>query len=281
MSNPICIGTDPYLESSIPVYDPREGLFWRQVWSGTEQGIAQQMALMNLDPATNRNEDQRWELDPSQRPRFTLTVTTPDYSDGRSSALNKFELVAKPIEKEIYEHPNFQTIETMYVRKIKQLIQDKDQLVEDGSVGYFNSTAQAVLYNLALKGSRKFLTHEWTFRYSIVTSRRFGTLVSLAKCEQLWTTAQLINPNTSGLIIPGNTLFALSSIPAPYGVAGDPPTITETVPLYDGTTGTATLYYKWAWLKVPPEFSQLPSGKMEIRQEWLLDLWPTYLYDAA
>src|SRR5438128_1854279 len=113
------IGADPVLISSIPVIDTINGLFWERVWEGSDQGI--NLLLSSLNP----NSDEKVTIDASQSPLFKLTVLTPDYTNGQSSTLEKFDLIRHDVEKSIMEHPKGIGLLAGEAEILRQLVRDK------------------------------------------------------------------------------------------------------------------------------------------------------------
>ena len=263
------LGDNFVLESSIPVVDPNEGLFWRQVFVGPLNSLVSQRDLMNIQP------DERISISQRNGPIFQMEIITPDYRDGQSSSLNKYDLITHEVEKSIADHPLGLAVGADEIDNLKEFLRGKVALADLD----FASNDSAIIYSKLLlgSGSAKFLGFERTFKYSIVTSVRFGTLASEFGVGKLWTAAQIINPATSGIFFPPSMKFSLAVIdtnaPASVNktivtnVAATPTTITET--------------YSWRWLKLGPHVENLPSGKIRISQEWMGDLWSTWEYAEA
>ena len=69
-----------------------------------------------------------------------------------------------------------------------------------------------ILYDMLLRGQNKTLDFERVFRFSVVTSARWASLLTEHNIGRLFTTDQLLNPNQSGLIIPIGTQHKLAAV---------------------------------------------------------------------
>lgn len=263
------VGINPVLESSIAVQDPNTGLYIQDTWKGSSDAITFLVSSLGLG---SRDTDQRFAIDDSDKPLYRMVVTTPDYTNGQSNALNKWELIHNKIEKDITEHPTVKLMNADEVDTIRSLIKNNKKL---SSLTTPLSTNGAYLYDLMVKGQTKTLQDERVFRYSVVTSKRFGSYVSEVGLYRLWSTHSLTTPSISGLIIPAQILFNLNIVQtgAPWGA-----NVISPISTGGPSPTTGTHVFAWSWLKQPPDVEQLPSGKVRISQEWWLDYWSTWEY---
>lgn len=257
------LGVDPFLEYAVTRQDPVNGIYWEERWTGSATGINNLVASLNL---SNVDTDQRYVVDESNRPQYSVTITTPDYNDGRSNALNKWDLVHEPCEKDLRESPwvkkNLTTDQVKYVLEAIKTNTPTTSLS-------FTSDTQAVLYKKLQKGDKKHYADARALVFSITTSKRFGVYASEVGVFKIWTTAKLMNPSYSGLIIPTNILFSLATVGS-NNLFGATFTDGEVI----GGKNASETYY-WGWMKHPPDIENLSSGKIRISQKFLLDYWPT------
>lgn len=253
------------LVSSRPIYDPNLGLYWERVWEGTQAAIEAFLADAHL------SDDERWDIDTTQLPLARLTVRTPDYTDGQISSLQKWDLVHNKVERDIFEiaktadsNIGRTAMTDLEIESVAQAVKDKN-----GSDVFDDwNTNQQRLYGMVVKKQNKYLTFEYVLRTELVASNRYGVLVSFNNSERIFTTAQLGTPSVSGIIIPAGIGVAIATIPAKTNIV-------ETI------NSVSTTTWKWGWLKQPPDMEQLPSGKLIVRQEYYLELWPTWVYASA
>lgn len=266
------IGNTVTLESSVPIVDPQNGLFWKEVYVGPQDSLYTQRGLLNIQP------DQRVDIQPRNGPIYAMTVITPDYVNGQSSALEKFDLIRHDVEKSIVDHTKAVGLIAGEAVVLRNLIRDKIKLENIE----FGSDDSAYIFSKLLLGggTAKFLGFERTFKFSIITSGRYGTLLSEFGVDKLWTAAQIANPAFSGIVFPANIRFSLlvidSNAPANINKSIDAPGRNP----MDSTDKTYKLteVYSWKWLKVGGEVENLPSGKLRLNQEFMGDLWSTWEY---
>ena len=269
MSTDYCmIGVDPVLEYSQPRWDPNTGLYWDEKWTGSQHAIEALVSQLNLQ---QNDTDQTWSTDSNDRPLYHLSISTPDYNDGRSNALNKFELLHNKLEKDICEHP--WTLLSLDPARVDYIRGAAKNYTKSTSVT-LTSALEAWLFANLTNGVNKYLTDERVLRISLVTSKRFGSYVSELGVFCLWATIDLLKPGVSGIIFPGQMLFNLATVAGVYPY-GSSPTISRS-----GTFGgqSYTEDFIWSWMKQPPDVESLPSGKVRITQEFWLDYWSDTIY---
>jgi hypothetical protein len=105
-----------------------------------------------------------------------------------------------------------------------------------------------------IKESEGYVRSQYVLRKTQTVSSRSQIAVSFTNVENIHTTAQV----TSAETIPATLLFSISGIPEPASAEG----------------------YLFGWLKKTPTVSQT-GLHFQITQEYWLERWSTFTYDAA
>lgn len=244
-------------------YVPFRG--WQTIW--TYQGRLTQLSeVATIFEISNPGASQRLsQIDGT--PLWRLVVTFDFRNDGVSveQPINTWELLGNDVQKDLYEHPTTLALGVDTIAAIKSAVQSvnsaspgSEQAAKTDAVNHLRTTSGAnadvaeELFNLIIKGTTHYAVSEFVLRHTQTVSNSYTTQFALNNIEYLYTTAQLIAEAS----IPTGIVFDISEIAQPSDKPG----------------------YLWSWLKRSPQIIVSAGSKVQMTQEYWLDLWSTYPY---
>jgi hypothetical protein len=111
------------------------------------------------------------------------------------------------------------------------------------------------LYKLLVQGQKSYFIGNHVLRHTLTVGATSQVSVLMEGILQIWAWADM--PDSE---MPDHILAAGGSIPTP-----------ATIP--DG--------YVWGWLKMPTKIKTSMFAKTVVVEEWILDVWPEFLYEVA
>jgi hypothetical protein len=227
--------------------NPQYGFGYEYVFKGTPDAV---------NTAYNQCADDQSAVIEEFGPVHTLTVSTGDDPSNATSQIvtNNYELLPNSQQKDVYEHPKALALGQTALNAIRVELKK-----DNPNVANISGADAKKLFTLLLEGngSRSFQVSGYAFKATQIVSRRSSVAILFANKERLYTTAQVVAESSP----PSGFLWGLAS------VAADAP---PTVP--DG--------YLYSWLKQVPSITSAAGNKYSIQNEWWLEVWSTWLYDA-
>ena len=217
--------------------------------------------------------NQRYSIDDPDKPVFRLTVQSPEApaADTHNDYVLKWELLGNEAQKSMFEHPKAIALGDVMLNAIKIALSDVKQAAVEDAAALFAKIIVHLRAGAALQGKnpddteklfRMLVADQDTFVTSQYVLRRTQTVASLqevnisfSNVEKVFTTTQVLATE----VVPAVVMFSISDIPAPVEHAG----------------------YLFGWLKKTPTVNQVAAGRFEISQEYWLEQWSTFVYDAA
>lgn len=263
----IVIGTNLVLKSQKIAYSKEQGFRTVTEYEGT---IAAVRAF-----AFQLNATVSWDIDDSDAPKATLTISAPFLEAGNQvveQPVDTWELVGNSQARDIYEHPNSLSLGAKMLSAIKASVQKVQggNSISESNASYetaintstglpwlagvlgVSSVKTLELFDLILKGTTSYQISQFVLRYTRVVGSTSAVTVACAYTEYVY---QIANINNEAPI-PLGLSVAIGQIPA--------------IP--------ARTNYTAGWLKQAPTSRALANGKVEITTEWWLENWSNYIY---
>jgi hypothetical protein len=259
------IGPNPTLTSWRLEKDPTTGFKSVYTWEGSRAAI--------FGLATLVTSDQKYVIDDTDKPIYRLIISSPDSGapDVENDYVLEWELLGNDVEKSIYEHPNARVLGDKMLTAIKIAIKEVEDaaLLNSSTVYAENETNLAaiavllgvssanalLLFRLIVKGTTSFVASQYVLRRTQTISSRGQVTFSFSNVDKIHTAAQVL----ASELVPAEVQFSIAAIPEP----------------------TAQTGYSWGWLKKTPTIAQAAGRRFQCVQEYWLEQWSTFLYDAA
>jgi hypothetical protein len=175
--------------------------------------------------------------------------------DLEETPIDKWEILANEIQKDLFEHPSAALIPDTELRAIRDAIQSP---VEDQSPAL--TTASAIdLYSLLLRGTTHYTVGQYVVRHTRTVSDRYTRDLADVDVGLIYTTGQLISEATGSSLqtpMPLRMRNKLNNIAEPAFKSG----------------------FVWGWLKRPATEVTVANNKIEVSSEWWLEQWSTFIY---
>lgn len=250
------VGEDPVLVSE-HIGRTRSGNVRVKRYEGSADGVNSVIAGL-----------ERWEdydIDPSDDPRFVLTIRTPDEEDVQWN----WEIVGEDNTKDLWEHPLL-VAATQTAAGRTSMIQVMTAL-EDKSLVFPVNDPPSVFetaYLLALRGVTSWRWPTYRLRFSGIVGCNWNAWLGDDGANLIYTASDIISQYSAFPMFNRTQarVIALQAAEPHFVFGGDP--------IYDSG-------FTWGWLKSPT--TETESGRWRIRMEteWVLDWWhSTLLYQT-
>jgi len=235
----------------------RFGTVVTRTWAGTQTAVLQAIKTLS--------RDQTYRIDTSNAPEWRLIIRTGDDDTESQSTEESYhwEAPGQELAKSIYEHPNvLRGASEEDVRSLRKWIEDPPPDTSPPITSW--TAAMQAVYYLAIRGQLQYLTASYSIALIKFVGSRYARQTTDVGVLKLYTTEELISENEADAPLPERLKFKLRAIPAP----GAPEL---------SVRKDRRPFFLWSWLKKPGTETQM-GRKIQIRTEWTLDMWCTFLY---